>query len=355
MKILLSSPPAQFYHSTGYLFPNVPPLNLAQLAAMVLDENQVRIMPNQQMQLKPRHIMSYLKKFQPDLVGFTNNVNADCFSIIELAIKIKELYPDLPLIVGGQFPSYYYKLFLKNGFDFVVRGEGEYTFKELINYFNKSSSPLSTINGLAYIQNGEIRVNKEREFVKNLDTLPFPARELLPKCKPLFTSDKGYATAIEIGRGCPFTCNFCSITGYWKGTVRLKSNERILEELKIIRDRFDCVEFSIIDDNFGIRYSESKALARKLKKDFDFTWGCQIRTDTVVKHPDLIQLAKTAGLRIVLLGFESYKQDSLDFVSKGTTVDMNIAASEILRKNDIVIVGAHVFGHPKQDGSELKG
>jgi len=104
MKILLSSSPSQYYHSTGYFFSNVPPLNLAQLAAMVLDENEVRIMPNQKMQLKSYHIMSYLKKFQPDLVGFSNNVNADCFPIIEMAFKIKERYPDLPLVVGGKFP-----------------------------------------------------------------------------------------------------------------------------------------------------------------------------------------------------------------------------------------------------------
>jgi len=353
MKILLSSSPAQFYHSTGYFFSNVPPLNLAQLAAMVIDENTVRIMPNQKLQLKPYHIMSYLKKFQPDLVGFTNNVNADCFPIIEMAIKIKDLYPDLPLVVGGQFPSYYYKLFLKNGFDFVVRGEGEYTLKELINHLNNSSSSPSKIDGLAYIENGEIRVTKEREFVKDLDILPFPARELLPKCKPIFTSEKGFATAIEMGRGCPFKCNFCSITGYWKGTFRPKSNERILEEFKLIGDQFDCVEFTVIDDSFGIRYMQSKILMKKIIENFDFKWACQIRTDTVVKHPDLIQLARKAGLCLALLGYESYMQDTLDFVSKGTTVDMNRTASEILRKNDIIVFGAHIFGHPKQDWTEL--
>jgi anaerobic magnesium-protoporphyrin IX monomethyl ester cyclase len=353
MRILLSSSPSQYYHSTGYFFSNMPPLNLAQLAAMVLGENQVRIMPNQKVQLKSYHIMSYLKKFKPDLVGFSNSVNADCFPIIEIAKKIKELDPDLPLVVGGQFPSFYYKLFLKNGFDFVVRGEGEYTFKELVNHFNKSSPALSQIDGLAYEQNGEIRVNKDREFVKDLDTLPFPARELLPKCKPIFTSEKGFATAIEMGRGCPFKCNFCSITGFWKGTFRPKSNERILEELRMIRDQFGCVEFCVIDDSFGIRYSESKSLMKNLLKDFDLKWACQIRTDTVVRHPDLIQIAKKAGLCLALIGFESYVQDALDFVSKGTTVDMNIAASEILRKNDIIIFGAHIFGHPKQDGTEL--
>lgn len=353
MKILLSSSPSQYYHSTGYFFSNVPPLNLAQLAAMVLDENEVRIMPNQKMQLKSYHIMSYLKKFQPDLVGFSNNVNADCFPIIEMAFKIKERYPDLPLVVGGQFPSYYYKLFLKNGFDFVVRGEGEYTFKELVNYFNTSSPSISKIDGLVYKQNEEIRVNKEREFVKNLDTLPFPARELLPKCSPLFSSEKGYATGIEMGRGCPFSCNFCSITGYWKGTYRPKSNERILEELKLIRDQFGCVEFAVIDDSFGIDYSHSKTLMRKLIESFDFKWACQIRIDTVVRHPDLIQLARKAGLCLGLLGYESYMQDTLDFVSKGTTVDMNVKASEILRNNNIIAFGAHIFGHPKQNKTEL--
>lgn len=92
---------------------------------------------------------------------------------------------------------------------------------------------------------------------------------------------------------------------------------------------------------------------KKLIEYFDFKWGCQIRTDTVVRHPNLIQMARNAGLCLVLIGFESYVQDALDFVSKGTTVDMNIAASEILRKNNIIILGAHVFGHPKQDRTEL--
>jgi len=353
MRILLSPAPSQFYHSTGYFFSNIPTLNLAQLAAMVIDKNTIRIMPNQNMRLKPRHILNYIKKFQPDLVGFTNNVNADSFHILEMAQRIKQSYPELPLVVGGQFPSFYYKLFLKNGFDYVVRGEGEFTFKEMVEALQNSSNQLSKIDGLAYIKDGAIKINKDREFFKDFDLIPFPARELLAKCKPLFSAKDGNASSIEMARGCPYGCYFCSITGYWKVTCREKSNERRIAGLKLMEDVFDCVEFTVIDDSFGIKYRKTRALLKEMRDKFDFKWGCQTRTDIIVKKEDLIRLARKAGLSLALVGFESYVQDALNCVYKGTTVDINVKAAEILKENGIIILGTHIFGHPKQSKDEL--
>lgn len=344
MKFLFLTPPAQYLHTTGYFFSNIPPLNLAQLASAIKEEHEVKIIDNSFIGYNENKLMSKIKNFNPDLVGITNNCIIDGNSTVRLASRIKKNFPDVKLICGGHYPTYNPGFFLKNGFDFVIRHEGELTIKELLEHIEKNKGDAEMIKGIAFMKKDRIITTKDRPFVKNIDNLPFPSRELLSHYKGIINGKK--STAIETVRGCPFNCDFCTVSGYWKNHVREKSNSRIIEELSLIKEQ-GFGEIAILDDSFAINPQKTIDLLRNiLRERLDFDFIAQIRADTVANNHELIRLASKAGLRLVVIGFEAYSQtkslrDKISF-------DANKKASDILRKNNILSYGTHIFGLPKQ-------
>lgn len=349
MRILLTNSPFQYYHTTAFFHPDWGALNLAQLAAMVDNpENEIKLLDNWHFWFKSDEIIKTIKEFKPDLVGISNNTDGDTPSVGEIGARIKKQFPKIILISGGQAATTNYRYLLDQGFDFIVRGEGEYTFKELVERLNNGRKDFFDIKGLAFIEDGQIIKTEERPFVKNLDELPFPARKYQPRLKSIFFPNR-YSSEIETARGCPYGCDFCSITAFYKRTLRKKSNKRILEELRDIKYNIGATQVYFIDDVFGVDVEEYKKLFQAMiAENLDIKWFTQIRPDTIANNPDMIELAAKSGMFGALVGFESYNEDVLKGVGKIGSKDINIKAAEVFRKNNIVIFGVHMFGIPGQ-------
>ncbi len=349
MKILLTNAPFQYYHTTCFFHPDWGALNLAQLAAMVdAPENEIKILDNWHSWLKPDRIMETIKEFLPDAVGISNSTDGDTQSVAEIAGRIKKEFPNIILITGGQAATTNYKYLLDQGFGFVVIGEGEYAFRELIAKLKRREKDFSDINGLVFLKNNEIIKTKERPFIENLDNLPMPARKYQPRLKSIFFPGR-YSSEIETARGCPYGCDYCSITAFYKKTLRKKSNERILEELRDIKYNIGAVQVYFIDDSFGINVKEYEELFKvMIDEKLDIKWFTQIRADTIANNSEMIELAAKSGMFGALVGFETYNDDVLKGVGKLGSKATNIKASEVLRKNNIVIFGVHMFGMPNQ-------
>lgn len=354
MKILLTNSPLQYFHAHAFLQPDWGgALGLAQLAAMV-DEgsNEIKILDNIHSWFKPDTILKNVKEFKPDIIGVSNAIFADTKLVLEKVKEIKKIAPKAILICGGQAASHSPETMLKGGFDFTVIGEGETTFRELVSSF-KNNADFSNIKGVAYKSDDNIIRTPEREFEKNLDSFPPPARKYLKPLKSKFFPGR-YSSEIETSRGCPSGCHYCGITAFWKRSYRKKSNEKIMEELTEMKKR-GISQAYFIDDTFGIKVDEYAELFKMMiKENLDIKWFTQIRADTIANNPDMIRLAKEAGFWGGEIGFESYDDNVLKGVGKLGSREINLKAAKVCRENDLVTLGVHMFGLPNQTEEEMK-
>ena len=355
MKIFLTNSPFQYFHTTAFFHPDWGALNLAQLAAMVdMPDNQIKILDNWHFWFKSDEIMKTIKEFNPDFVGISNSTDGDTPSVGEIGAKIKKMFPKIVLVSGGQAATVNHKYLLEQGFDFIVMGEGEYTFRELIERLKKKENYFKDIKGLAYFDGEQLIKTEERPFLKNLDELPMPARKYQKRLKSIYFPGR-YSSEIETARGCPYGCDYCSITAFYKRTLRKKSNKRIMEELRDIRYNIGARQVYFVDDSFGINVEEYKELFEMMiDENLDLKWFTQIRADTIANNPEMIELAAKSGMFCGLIGFESYNDKVLNKINKSSSKEINIRASEILKRNKIIVFGVHMFGIPGQTARDYQ-
>lgn len=316
----------------------LPALGLEYVAASILDLAEVKIINGKARNLSIQQIMKEINEFEPDIVGISC-----CFTIginFALIIAQKSKKRGYSTVLGGWHPNFASSELLKHDFvDVVVRGEGEITFRELIE--NKN---FEEIKGISYKKNGTIVNSPDRPLIKDLNTLPFPARELRNR-KSYFQIFQMPFDVIESSRGCPFKCTFCNIHLFYRGTYRTKSPERVIQELKIIANQKKNTNVLIVDDNFTANIKRVEKICDLIIKEgikLDLT--CQSRIDVISKNPEIIKKMSKAGFWLFFLGIESFKQESLNGIQKKIQLRDTINAIKILHENNIVIIGSMLIG-----------
>ena len=316
----------------------IPALGLESIAANILDIVKVKIINAKVRNLNLKEIMKEVNEFSPDIVGISC-----CFTIgINIALKIaKESKKQGYLIVlGGWHPSFDYSEILKYPFvDVIVRGEGEITFRELIQNRN-----LEEIKGISYKDNGNIINNPDRPLINDLNKLPLPARNLRNR-KSYFQIFQMPIDVIETSRGCPFKCTFCNIHLFYRGTYRTKSIERVIQELKIISSQKKGQNVLIVDDNFTANMKRVEKICDLIiREGIKLDLICQSRIDVIKNNPNVIKKMSKAGFWLFFLGIESFNQKSLNDLQKKINFRDIVEAINILHDNDIVIIGSLLVG-----------
>ena len=250
MRIILSTAPARYWQTTNFMLTNFPPLGLAVCAAAVSPPHEVMIVENAKHRFKSHDLFNHVKRFNADVVAFTNNFYPDSLVIQKVCRELKEVYPNLVTVVGGQAPSFLPEQYIEQGVDYVVLYEAEVTFKRLVGYLDGTGDmDVSEIPGIAWRNSdGEAVVNPKAPLLQTWDDKPFPRRDLLPYYPSV--TRRGYpSTAIETVRGCPYHCKFCTRPTYW-GKHRDYSVERVLEEIALIK-RQGFKEMMVTDDTMA--------------------------------------------------------------------------------------------------------
>jgi len=354
MRVLLSTAPARYWQTTNFMLINFPPLGLASAAAAISPPHSVKIIECSKHRFRSHNLFAEVKRFGAQVVCFTNNFYPDSVITQKVCRDLKEAFPGLVTVVGGQAPSFLPEDYIEGGVDYVVLYEAERTFAELIEFIDgQSDKDVSEIQGIAWRnEDGQAVVNSRRELIQNFDNIRMPRRDLLPHY-PAFTV-RGYpSTAIETVRGCPFHCKFCTRPTYW-GKHRVYSNERILEEIALIK-RQGFKELMFTDDMMATDHEKMYALCEEMiRRNLQINFGGALRADTAERRPELIRIMRRAGLFFVNVGFESYSRKALKDMNKASTVDVNRKASETLRKNGVMILGSHVYGAPGQSDEDLE-
>lgn len=299
-----------------------PPIGLGYLASYLENAgHKVRIVDSLVMNYDMDDIKKELKQFDPDVVGVTATTPYiyEALLIVKIA---KENNPNCMTVLGGPDPTFRAKEILKESpyVDVIVRGEGEITFTELLE--KKKKEDLFTVDGISFRLDGRIIENKNRKFIEDLDSLPFPAHHLLPKYDsyPLFLNlrIKGQPyTSISTCRGCTFDCAFCSSCVLWGRRWRARSPENVVEELKLLRYKYGLkvIDF-VADDTFTVDKKRVLRICELIiEEGLDISWECEARVDLFDR--DIAIALKKAGCYLVQFGIESGVQKTLDFLNKG--------------------------------------
>lgn len=277
-------------------------------------------------------------------------------SALRIARRLKD-YCDL-MVAGGPLPTTYPEQFLTD-FDLVVIGEGEKTVLEILHGLGTKS--LSSIKGIAYkkrdgekasCQEGMI-INPPREFIKDLDSLPFPARELYDHeaYKRYFQRHHGYTiTSMITSRGCPFDCEFCSRPVF--GSIyRGRSPKNIVEEMEtIISYGYDRVWLA--DDIFPINKKVAFGVCDEIiRRGLKLEWECLCRADFIGR--EMAMAMKRAGCFKVFFGLESGNDEVLKIIKKRITVDQARRAVEAVKSVGIKAGAFFILGYPGEDNNTM--
>ncbi len=320
------------------------PLALMSIAAMVPD-HEAKLFDFKVDKFRDKAFLNELNR--TDIVAITS-MTPQIYSAFEVAQMAKQ--QGCTTIIGGYHASLASNHVAKNeNVDFVIRNEGEYTFKEIIDYLdgNKSKVALKDILGVSYRDvNGKVKHNHDRPLEKNLDVFPIPNRELIKGKRYIYLGVK--LDMMESSRGCPHNCKFCCITALNRNQYRVKSIGRVMKEIYNI-DRSNDFLF-MCEDNFTIKVKRTKKLLETIIQSGiqeHFYFSCQSRIDTLHQNPWLIPLMAKAGVRQVFLGIESVHQKSLDAMNKkNTTPQMTTEVVKSLQDYGISIFGGVVIGFP---------
>jgi radical SAM superfamily enzyme YgiQ (UPF0313 family) len=328
MKILLVQPAKPEKTLGGEDFHTYEPLALEYLAAGVAGDHDVRILD---MRLDP-DLDSILRDYQPDVVGITSytvHVN----TVKRLFQQIKTFNPDVVSVVGGHHATVMSQDFHTPYIDVIVKGEGVVPFREVILDLEKKRE-LSEVPGAVRVEDGPI-VIQQGDQDTDLDGLPFPRRDLTAHYRNSYFSEWMRPLAsIRTSKGCLFRCRFCALWKLTGGRYITRKPKCIVEELGTIGEKF--VFFA--DDESFLDTKRMGVLAdliqrAGIKKRY-FLYG---RSDTVAKHPDLIEQWKKVGLERVFVGFEFMRDADLKSIRKGSTAENNKTAVKVLKSLGIDI------------------
>ena len=231
--------------------------------------------------------------------------------------------------------------------DFAVMGEGEITMHELIQALESGMSDYSEINGLAWRENGEVRVNSARELIEDINTLSLPARDLVDMDKYRLHSyiDFGKKSATMITtRGCPYKCAFCSSWLTMGARYRFRSVENIITEVKeLVASGIDHIVFE--DDTMALKRDRIMAICDALiKMPNSPTWYCLTRVDTM--DHELAKKFKEAGCKMVNFGIESGSPEVLKLIGKKISLDKAVEAVSACKKAGLRTQCSFIVGFP---------
>lgn len=281
----------------------------------------------------PEEYKSYLKEHKFDVVGCT--IYTLTYNLAKKLFEYtRAVLPEATLVAGGPHPTSLPEGTLKDisELDYVVYGEGEKTFIELLSSIDKGMS-VASIDGIAYRdkESNSVGVTQKRCYIEDLDELPMASYDLFPMKSYVPTPNvvKRYPTyAIQVTRGCPYQCSFCQFNLALGKKYRHRSVDKVIDELLFLKNQYGARGIIFRDSTLTVNVPFLKSLCQAMiDKNVNLKWMCYSRTDVVAKHyKELLPLMKKAGCWQIGFGCESANQKSLDMLKKGTKVEDNIVA-----------------------------
>ncbi len=365
MNISLINPPFFEQDAVGrersikYVLNIISPLGLAYLAAVLeRDSFKVGITDYSVEKYSDQDIIRRIIKNKPQIVGITATTPT-FISASKIARIIRDNFPQIVLVIGGaHISAMAYRTMAESCFDIGVIGEAEETFLELAKSVqDKGLTGLEAINGIIFRRGQKCILNPRREFIKELDALPYPARHLLAplnRYTPTPASYKRLPLGVIISsRGCIEQCTFCD-RAVFGNHYRARSAENVLGEIDELVDKYGAREIRFFDDCFALdRVRAYKICSGLAKRKLSIPWTCLTTVSSADK--DLFKAMKASGCWQVLFGLESGDEGMLKVLKKGMTLQQNINAVKWAKEAGLNIRADFIVGTPGETRESLEG
>ena len=343
MKLLAVHPGPLMYTK---VFLRLEPLGLELVAAAAeRDGHNVRILD---LQVEThRAYFAAVRLWRPDVIAFSCNYLANVPEIVDLAKATKHLLPQCVIAVGGHSVSFTANSMLahaEGAIDCVLKGEGEAVLPALLSAV-AAGRPFTGVPG-AVTADGE---GPPPIFVNDLDALT-PARHLLRHRRKYFIGTLDPAASIEFSRGCPWDCAFCSAWTFYGRSYRLRSPERIADEMAAIPEP----GVFIVDDVAFVRAEHGMAIAEALaKRNIHKEYYLETRADVLLRNKDVFREWRKLGLKMMFLGLEAIDEEGLKKFRKRVALDRNFEALDYAKSLGIN-VAINIIADPDWDAARFE-
>jgi anaerobic magnesium-protoporphyrin IX monomethyl ester cyclase len=335
-----------------------PPLGIQTLAPILRQHgHDVRLFDTCHPEMKPEHLAHAAQRERPDVIGLSFLSTTTYARAKQMAVRLKEVAPRTPVIVGGPFATVNADRILCDcpQIDCVGVGEGE---ELLPDYLSNLDDP-GAVAGLVWRNGEEIVRNARRPLLRDLDRFPYPDRsslpidyiESLPLDVPAVLSLDKFCT-VQTSRGCPYSCVYCDIPSLSEGRWRSRSAQHLLGELQQLND-LGYRSICFTDDHFLINRERISTICRGIiERQLQFKWTCEGRVDSAAV--DQLGLMRRANCNALAFGVEAGTQKILTRLKKRQTLaQIERAVSQAKRQGIARVHGFFVVGSPDETAADI--
>ncbi len=328
-----------------------PPLGLGYLASVLRKEGfKVKIIDDAVEKLGLNKLLNKVKNAL--IVGITSTTPT-FNAALKYAQKIKNRFPEIFVVLGGVHVTFMPYDALKHEFvDAVCAGEGEYTLREVAERVERGKT-LEGVKGLIYKEDGKIIDNGKREPIRDLDSLPFPAYDLMPLDRYTVLGHRMEHFPMISSRGCPFGCRYCSSSLFMGRKFRARSAENVVDEVEWLVNEFKAQYIAFSDDTFTLNRKRVEEICRELiNRGIEVEWSCSSRVDTI--NRSILEKMKRAGCSAIYYGVESASPAILRYYRKKINLDMVEKAVKLTKEFGIMTICSFIIGSPYETKEDMK-
>ncbi|MCK4993884.1 MAG: cobalamin-dependent protein [Candidatus Omnitrophica bacterium] len=354
------------------------PMGLAYLAAVLRNDFDVKVLDGrakfQRMVPKnskweyfgftPKEIVEQVKTYSPDVVGISCLSSFHFPDVVDLFERVKKIDNDIITVTGGTHPTFLADEVMKkhSSIDFIVMGEGEDTFYQLLMNIN-SEKEYDALDGLAFRNNGTYQINPKTKYIEDLDALPYPAFDLFPldfyekKSIPFSVTFRSKKTIpILTSRGCSAQCIFCASKNYWGKRYRMRTAENVLDEIEYMVKKYGVEEIQFIDDNLTLDKNRARKIFQGLiDRNINIHWNTPNGIAVWTLDEQMLKLMKASGCYELTVAFESGDQEVLNNIIK-KPLDLKYAKKMVnkMKDLDIQVHSFFISGFPGETKEQIK-
>lgn len=336
------------------------PLSLMAVGAALPEGTEWEIVDGNRPDADPlaeiaRHVET--RRGGPDpvrIVAFTVMPGPQLVSAVPLTRQVKARFPEVQVVWGGNFASLYPAPVLNAPYvDWAVKGQGEHTFRELLEVLDGDRDP-GTVAGLMYREaDGTHRINPERPWV-GPEELPPPAYHKIDVADYLHPTFLGRRSGVyQASIGCPYGCKFCGVISVFGSREKQQGAARTVGHLEFLKRGYGMDSVHFYDNNFFLREDHAREFAERMER-VGLSWWCEARIDAMLRFDDATWRAlKRSGLRMIFFGAESGSDEVLKKMNKTLTTAQTLEVAARSREHGIIPEFSFVLGGPDDPEKEI--
>ncbi len=330
------------------------PLSILAIAAMIEGQEDYAIVDGNIEDDPCQPVERIMRERPARMLAVTVMPGPQTRSAIPVCKWFKQNYPDVPIVWGGYFPSIYPDAALNAGYvDFVVRGQGEETFVELLAALD-GDRKFAGIRGLSFKDAFGLKVHNSERPLRSPAVFPnMPYHRLDPKpyLRPTFLGSR--TTVYQASIGCPYKCSFCGVVDFSGSREKVEPPVRTVEVLAQLQRDYGVNAVQFYDNNFFLREAHARELAERMIP-LKMNWWCETRVDSVLRFSDdTMRKLRESGCVMIFFGVESGSNRKLREMKKEITAEQSLELAARMRRFNIVPEFSLIFGDPADSESDF--